>query len=537
MIHGFRQIAVLSATSRGLGMVRDMAYATFWGRTGLTDLWLIAFMVPNLALRVFGEGALSSSFIPVYLEELRSDPKRAHRLANTVTSVLWVIVSGCVLVGELAIGITTVLWARSESTRMLLGLTAVMLPYMVLVCTTAVLGSILNAHRHFAAPAAAPAVLNLVLIGTLAVTGGLMHVTPERQVFLVAVGVLVAGVLECAVQVPPLRAHGVTIRPAWAVDLGSFRRVFILMIPMVLGLTVTQVNTLVNNVMAWAFSGSVAGGEFFSLWGHQVRYPLREGAVSALYYAQRLYQFPLGVLGVSLATAIYPVLSSDAGRGDRTAICRTVARGVRSAVFVSVPATAGFLLVGRALVSTLFEQGRFTPEDTPAVALPLVFYALGLCGFFMQQVLIRAFHSMQDPAAPLRSAAAAVAANIVVSLSLIWFMGTAGLAAGTALCAYVQVFLLARALRKRLGASVWEGVTSTLVRTLLATLAMAVAGLAVLFLMRTLPGDRASNALRVFAVVSCAAATYLAAARALRIEALSMILGPRGPRPGDRGPG
>ncbi|MBP8303604.1 MAG: murein biosynthesis integral membrane protein MurJ [Phycisphaerae bacterium] len=537
MIKGFRQIAVLSAASRGLGMVRDMAYACFWGRTGLTDLWLIAFTVPNLALRVLGEGALSSSFIPVYLEELRSDPKRAHRLASTVTSVLWVILSGCVLAGELAIGIALVFWARSESARMLLCLTAVMLPYMVLVSATAVLGGILNAHRHFAAPAAAPAVLNLVIIGTLAVTGWRMHLPPERQVFLVAAGVLVAGVLECALQWPPLRARGVRIRPAWAVDLDSFRRVFILMIPMVLGLTVTQVNTLVNSVMAWAFSGSAARGEFFSLWGHLVPYPLREGAVSSLYYAQRLYQFPLGVLGISLATAIYPVLSADAGRGDRSAVCRTVARGVQSAVFVSVPATAGILLMRRALVSALFEQGRFTSEDTPLVAFVLLFYTLGLCGYFTQQVLIRAFYSMQDPSAPLRSAVVAVAANVAASLTLIWFMGAAGLAAATALCAYVQVVLLGRALRERLGAAVWEGVASTLARTLLATLVMAVFGLAVLFLMRRLPEDRVFNVLRVVAVVPCGAAVFLAAARVLRIEALSLVLGSLGRRPGVRGSG
>jgi putative peptidoglycan lipid II flippase len=328
-------------------------------------------------------------------------------------------------------------------------------------------------------------------------------------------------------QWPALRAHGVVIRPAWAIDLGSFRRVFILMVPMVLGLTVTQVNTLANNVMAWVFSGSADKGEFFTLWGQQIRYPLREGAVSGLYYSQRLYQFPLGVLGISLATAIYPVLSSDASRGDLSALCRTVARGIQSSVFVAVPATVGFFLIGRAIVSTLFEQGRFTAEDTPVVAFTLVFYAAGLCGYFMQQVLTRAFYSMQDSVTPLRSALAAVVANLALSLTLIWFLGVAGLAAATALCAYLQVVMLARALHRRLGASAWEGVTATLVRTVVATLVMGLVGLAVLCLMRGLPEDRASNALRVVAVVPVAGGAYLAAARLLRIEALSLVLGSR----------
>jgi putative peptidoglycan lipid II flippase len=527
MVKGFRQIAVLTTASRILGMVRDMAYAYFWGRTGLADLWVVAFMIPNLARRIFGEGALSSSFIPVYLEEFQTDPKRAIRLAETVTSVMAAILSGVVLVGELGIGLTYVLWAKATDTRMMLALTAIMLPYMILVCTTAVWGGILNAHRHFAAPALAPILLNVTIIGILAVTALGMGWSSERQVFGVAVAVVVAGVLQLAVLWLPLRSYGVRLRPAWEVQSESFRRIFLLMGPMVLGLTVTQINTLANNWIALAFSRTAGGGEFFTLWGHPIPYPLREGAVSGLYYSQRLYQFPLGVLGISLATAIYPVLSSDAAKGDIRALCRTVTRGLQASVFVAVPATAGFFLISRTLVSTLFEQGRFTREDTPVVAFTLLFYALGLCGYFMQQILARAFYSMQDSRTPLRSALVAVAANVILNLTLIWFMGIAGLAAATALCAYLQVGMLARAIHMRLGASLWEGVMPTFLRTLVATAVMVMVGLAVLTLMKGLPENRWYNVMRVMAVVPGAGVTYLAVARLLRIEALSLILGSR----------
>ena len=297
MVKGFRQIAVLTTASRVLGMVRDMAYACFWGRTGLADLWVIAFMIPNLARRIFGEGALSSSFIPVYLEERHCDPERAARLADTVTTVLVAILSGVVLAGELGIWLYYAVWARPADTRLMLVLTAIMLPYMVLVCATAVLGGILNAHRHFAAPAVAPILLNVMIIGALAATAWGMGWSPEHQVFGVAVAVVVAGVLQLAVQWRPLRSCGVRLRPAWGIQSEPFRRVFFLMVPMVLGLTATQLNTLANNVMAWILSSSAAKGEFFTLLGREIRYPLAEGAVSGLYYSQRLYQFPLGGLG------------------------------------------------------------------------------------------------------------------------------------------------------------------------------------------------------------------------------------------------
>ena len=209
------------------------------------------------------------------------------------------------------------------------------------------------------------------------------------------------------------------------------------------------------------------------------------------------------------------------------ALSRTVARGLQSSIFVAIPATAGFFLIGRALVSVLFEHGKFTRDDTPVVAFTLAFYALGLCGYFMQQILARGFYSMQDTRTPLRSALAAVAANVILSLTLIWFMGIAGLAAATALCAYLQVVVLAVALSRRLGSSLWEGVAPTFLKTLVATATMGIVGLSVLALMRGLPEDRRSNAVRVMAVVPAAGVTYLVAARLLGIEALSLILGSR----------
>jgi len=152
------------------------------------------------------------------------------------------------------------------------------------------------------------------------------------------------------------------------------------------------------------------------------------GSVSHLYYAQRLYQLPLGVLGISLATAIFPVMSSDAARNDLAALQKTVAKGMRGTIFVAIPATVGLIMVARPLISAAFEHGKFTPADTKMVTRVLAFYAVGLCGYFAQQILARAFYAMQDSKTPMRSALVAVAANFVLNLALVWPLDRAGFA-------------------------------------------------------------------------------------------------------------
>ncbi len=326
-------------------------------------------------------------------------------------------------------------------------------------------------------------------------------------------------------QLRPLRTRGVFIRPAWQVRSEAFKKIIVLMGPMILGLTVTQINTLADDFIALWFSGSQEKGEIFLLFGREIRYPMWEGAVSQLFYSQRLYQFPLGVLGISLATAIFPVMSAEAGRKDFDALVKTISRGIRGAVFVALPATAGLLLVRNLVISVIFERGRFTSDDTTLTAGVLLFYSLGLCGFFAQQVVTRAFYSMQDSKMPARSALVAVCVNIVLNLTLIWFMGTAGLALSTALCSYLQVAILVLALCRRFGSSILDGMLTTLIKTLTATILMWMAGQCFLYLCRALPDGTGFDVLRLAVVVPTAAAVYTLAAKLLHIEMLSLFSG------------
>ncbi len=428
-------------------MLRDMAFAYFLGAAGLMDGWVIAFKIPNLARRLFGEGAASSSLIPVYSEQLQKDPEAAKKLACTVVTVIFIILAGLVLLGEGIIWGYYRFFSTYPSTDLKLTLSGIMLPYTILICVVAILAGILNAHRHFAMPAAAPIVLNIFIIGSLCIGGWGFGIEPGSLVFVVAAAVLVAGLAQLFMQLRPLRTRGVYIRPAWQVRSEAFKKIIVLMGPMILGLTVTQINTLADDFIALWFSGSPEKGEIFSLLGREIRYPMWEGAVSQLFYSQRLYQFPLGVLGISLATAIFPVMSADVARKDFSALRATIARGLRTTAFVAVPATMGLVIVARPLISAAFEHGRFNAEDTRMVVRTLCFYAGGLCGYFAQQILARAFYSMQDSRTPMHSALVAVLANFVLNLTLIWFLDRAGLACATAICSYLQVVILVVVLR------------------------------------------------------------------------------------------
>jgi putative peptidoglycan lipid II flippase len=523
MIRGFRQLVSFTALSRILGMLRDMTFAAFLGASGMMDIWVIGFKIPNLARRLFGEGAASSSIIPVYSEKLHDNPQEAQELANTAVTVIAVLLTAAVILGEAVVWIYYGFFARLDSTRQMFALTGIMLPYMILICVVAILGGILNAHRHFAAPAAAPLLLNIFLIAALWYTEKILHTPDYRQVYWVSAAVLVAGLAQLAIQFPALKSVGVKIQAGWQVHSDAFKKVFLLMAPMILGLAATQINTLVDDITAKALSGSLEKGEFFYLFGAQIKYPLWEGTVSRLFYSQRFYQFPLGVLGISLATAIFPVMSIQAAKKDFEGLSKSVSLGLRSSFFIALPATAGLILIANPLIAALYQRGKFTASDTSTTALILSCYALGLCGYFFQQIITRAFYSLQDSKLPATSAALAVLVNICLNLTFVWFIGAAGLAISTALCSYLQVAFLLFNLKKKFHASPLDGVLPVAVKSIAATALMTLAGLSIIYLFRNLPHRTIFNVIRVAAVVAISGSIYIFCAKLLKIEELKLL--------------
>jgi putative peptidoglycan lipid II flippase len=320
MFKGFRQTVLLTIISRITGLFREMAFAFFFGATELMDSWVIAFTIPNLARSLFGEGAASSSLIPVYGQELVRDSKSAERLASTVMTVIFVILSCIVLVGEITVWVWYVFFTPMSATALKLALTGIMLPYMTLICLEAIAGGVLNSHRHFIAPAFAPIILNVVMVASLFFGGWVLTFNPDGQAYFLACCVIVSGFLQFFTQLVPLKIIGVQIKPAWHVKSEAFKKVLFLMAPMILGLTATQINILMDKFIALWFSSSAEKGMSFLFLGREIVYPMQAGAVSQLFYAQRLYQLPFGVFGISLATVVFPVMSADAARKDTAAL-------------------------------------------------------------------------------------------------------------------------------------------------------------------------------------------------------------------------
>ncbi|MGD9110308.1 MAG: murein biosynthesis integral membrane protein MurJ [Phycisphaerales bacterium] len=525
MVKGFRQIAILTVASRILGLIRDMAFAFFLGAGGIFDGWAIAFKIPNLARRIFGEGAAAASFIPVYSQELQQNPKQANKLAYTIVTVIFLLLAIITIIGEGVIWGYYTFFSKYPSTDLKLSLAGIMLPYMILICVVAILAGILQTHRHFAAPAAAPIILNIFIIGSLCFSGWVLSIRPERLVFIVAVAVIIAGFVQLSTQIIPLRNRGIHIRPTWEIHSEAFKKIIFMMGPMILGLTVTQINTLADDLIAVWFSGSAEKGEFFIWLGRQIKYPLWDGAVSQLYYSQRLYQFPLGVLGISLATAIFPVMSSDAAKKDMVALRQTISRGLRGTIFIAIPAAAGLILVKQPLIKLLFERGQFSSSDTMMTAAVLSFYAIGLCGFFLQQIVTRAFYSIQDSKMPARTALLAVVVNIILNLTLIWFMGAPGLALSTSVCSYLQVVILVALLDRRFEGPITRGLFTTIIKTAIATAIMYAIASLVLKATEQMPAGLKFEIARIIAVVLSAVLVYAAAAKALRIEMLGLLTG------------
>jgi len=466
-------ISAFTLLSRLLGIVRDAACAAIFGAGAVWDAFSFAFRIPNLLRRLFGEGALSAAFMPIFAEYLETRTRdEAERLAARIAGALVLLLVGLLLVGE-----GCLLWLREGVSlgprwQLTLALTAVLLPYAVLICLTAFAGAILNAMKHFAAPALAPVVLNVTWIAAVVAVAPRVASDATGRVFVVAVGILIAGLLQLALQVAVLRAKGFRWRLALEPAHAEVRRVAASMLPVALGLAAFQINVLLDGVLAISLAGPQDGATFGAL-GMHLRYPMEVGANSVLYYANRLMQFPLGVFGIALATAIFPTLSRQAARADWAAFARSVVRGLGLVIFIGIPAGVGLIVLRRPIIELIFQRGEFTARTTARTAACLLAYSVAIWAYCGQHVLTRAFYSIGQPATPARLAAAAVVLNLVLNLLLVWPLREAGLAAGTAVSATVQALILCRLLHRRVPLTGLAALLRTIWKTAVATILMA----------------------------------------------------------------
>lgn len=510
-------VGVLTLASRIAGLARDVIIGYYFGTGVAADAFFVAFRIPNLLRRFVAEGATSVAFIPVFTDYLthrgRDEAVMVARVLMTSLAVLLAMLCAA------GVGLAPV-WVRvfvpgfaAEPGKMLLTvrLAQMVFPYIALVGMVSVCGGLLNSLRHFATPALSPLVLNLAMIAAAVL------VCPHLStpIYGLAGGVLVGGLLQVLLQVVPLLRRGFVLRPLWRPRHPAVRRVLWLMAPTLFGAAVYQVNLMINTIFASM---------------------LPAGSVSFLWYATRVFEFPLGLFAVALGTAALPSFAAQAARGAHEEMRRSLAFAVRLTNFITLPATAGLVVLATPITVVLFRRGAFQMAQAEMTARALQAFALGLWSVSVGRLLVPACYALRDPRSPVVAGLIAFLANLAFILLLIgpvpggpstlqgavswltrtlclWDLGHAGLAAATSLSATVNLVVLAVVVSRRLGGLELRSLAASFGRSLVATAVMvpAVVFAAGRIEWATAPFGRAAAVLAVaigiglavFAAVAC----------------------------------
>jgi putative peptidoglycan lipid II flippase len=525
---GFWATSLGTLASRVLGLARDMATAALLGlgEGGVMDALVVAFRVPNLFRRIFGEGALAASFLPVFSAVHQRDPRQAWQLVSALFTLLTLGLGSLVLAGEVACA--AILWAvrrDDAATWQLIGLTAALLPYMVLICLAAQASATLQALLRFRAAAVAPMLLNVLWLAAVWLVAPWFATDKLAQAYVIAAAILLSGVLQFGVQLPALWGLGFRFDVNWSATRESVWKIGRTMLPITLGLAVTQLNTLMDSLIAWGLSAPRGASQTIAWLGDAAPYPMESGAAAAVYYGERFYQLPVGILGVAIATVIYPLLSRHAARGDRDRVGRDLSLGLRLVWFTALPAGVGIMLVAQPLTRVLFERGAFTSDDAARAARMIAGYASGVWAYCAIPVLVRGYYAVGDALTPARVGLVAVAANLALNLTLIWPFAELGLAVSTSIAAGLQVVLLTVGFSRRASRLAWSELMSTVIRSALAVAVMSLAVLAVdHFFPPAADASRTRQAIQLALAIALGATTYAGTARLLRMSELRLLL-------------
>jgi len=416
-----------------LGLVRDQVIAWTFGAGAGTDAFFVAFKIPNFMRRLFAEGAFSLAFVPVLTEYKSQRPFEelqafVDRVAGTLGSVLLLVTLLGVLGAPVVIAIFAPGFMTSEGEEkyaLAVEMLRLTFPYLFFISLTAFAGGILNAHNRFAVPAFTPVLLNLSLIGCA------LWLVPQmaegKEVIALAWGVLLAGIVQFAFQLPFLQRLHLLPKPVVAPKDEGVRRIGRLMLPALFGVSVSQINLLLDTLIA-SF--------------------LVSGSITWLYYSDRLMEFPLGMLGVALGTVILPNLSRNHAESSPQEFSNTMDWALRWVLLLGLPAAVGLFVLAGPMLTTLFQYKAFTGDDVAMAARSLMAYSFGLVGFILIKVLAPGFYARQDTKTPVRIAVIAMVTNMVLNIALVFPLAHAGLALATTLSAYLNAFLLFRGLRR-----------------------------------------------------------------------------------------
>jgi putative peptidoglycan lipid II flippase len=429
-------VGMMTMLSRILGLVRDMVIARYFGAGAGADAFFVAFKIPNFLRRLFAEGAFNQAFVPV-LSSYRQQQSigDVHRLVNAVAGSLGLVLLGVTIVAVIGSPLLTSLFAPGfVGDEVKFGLASDMLritfPYLFLISLTAFAGSILNSYDRFAVPAFTPVLLNLAMICAAIFLSPLM----DTPIIALAWGVFIAGALQLFFQLPFLMQLGLLPRPRVDYRHEGVKRIMQLMLPALFGVSVSQINLLLDTVIA-SF--------------------LQTGSVSWLYYSDRLSELPLGVFGIAIGTVILPSLSRKHADASPDQFAATLDWAVRAVLLIGLPAALALALLAEPLIATLFYYGEVTSRDVMMSGQSLRAYSAGLLAFMLIKVLAPGYFARQNTKTPVKIGIFAMVANMVFNLALVFPLAHAGLALATSLSAWLNAGLLWRGLIKE-GAWSWQ---------------------------------------------------------------------------------
>lgn len=449
-------VGVMTMLSRVLGLARDVVVASYFGASGSADAFFVAFKIPNFLRRLFAEGAFSQAFVPV-LSEYRSqrDLKAVQQLVNYVAGTLGSVLIAITVLAVVGAPMLTAMFApgfymgdtaKFELAAEMLRIT---FPYLLLISLTAFAGAVLNSYERFAIPAFTPVLLNISLICSAIFLSPLF----DPPVLALAWGVMIAGVVQLVFQLPFMARIHLLPRPAWGWKDEGVRRILKLMVPALFGVSVTQINLLLDTVLA-SF--------------------LQTGSVSWLYYSDRLAELPLGVFGIAIATVILPSLSRKHAERTGEQFSSTLNWAMQMVMLIGIPAAVALFVLAEPMLITLFHYGALTERDVMMASMSLRAYSCGLLAFMLIKVLATGYFSRQDTKTPVKIGIQAAVANMVFNLILIGPLAHVGLAAATAMSAFLNAGLLLHGLLKS-GVFSWAaGWWSQLLRMLIANLLMGI---------------------------------------------------------------
>ena len=423
-------VIIATIFCRILGLGREIVISNRFGAGIETDAFFIAFMIPNLLRSFLGEGALNSAFIPIFAEYLTNhDRKKAEYFASNVLNILIIILIIVVILGIwgapllinlIAIGFKSNMYKY----QLAINLTRIIFPYIGFVAIAALFMGILNSYDHFLMPALAPSMLNIsVIIFALALSY-------KYGVYSIAWGVVLGGIGQALVQVPVLARK--KIKYSFAVDFNEpgVKKLLKLLLPVMIGLAITQINVIVDRTIAST---------------------LIDGSISALYYSNRLVQFPLGAFGIAISIAIFPTLAKQTAKNDIAEFKKSLLFGLKMLLFITIPSAVGLIVLKDSLIRLIYEHGIFSRVATNMTSSALLYYSIGLFAYACVRLITISFYALKDTKNPVKIGIFIVFINVALDLILVKYLAHSGLALATSLAAILNLIILLKVLQDKIG--------------------------------------------------------------------------------------